>query len=163
GGVARFADGRIQESYTVSSGLGTGAVRHLRLDQDGTIWAATEGGLSRLKNGRVATLNSRNGLPCDIVFWVGADDEGSLWIGTACGLVRVARAEIDGWSAAVDADKNTQRKVSTRLFDSGDGVRIARGFYYNSPVVRSSDGKLWFMSQGGVSVLDPRHLPFNNL
>lgn len=27
----------------------------------------------------------------------------------------------------------------------------------------SSDGKLWFVSGDGVSIIDPRHIPFNKL
>src|ERR1700756_650015 len=37
--------------------------------EDGTLWAATEVGLSRLKNGRITTFSSKNGLPCDAVHW----------------------------------------------------------------------------------------------
>ena len=36
-----------------------GRVTDLHLDRDGTLWAATEGGLSRLKNGRIATLDEQ--------------------------------------------------------------------------------------------------------
>ena len=70
GGVAYFKDGRVRTSYGVADGLGEGRVNSLQLDRDGTSWAATEGGLSRLKNGHVATLTSKNGLPCDTVHWV---------------------------------------------------------------------------------------------
>jgi hypothetical protein len=46
-----------------------GRVTGLQLDPDSALWAATEGGLSqaynRLKDGRIATLTSRNALPCD--------------------------------------------------------------------------------------------------
>ncbi len=59
GGVAYFKDGKIRESYSGPDGLGEGIVTSLSLDSDGTLWAATEGGLSRVKNGRVATLNSQ--------------------------------------------------------------------------------------------------------
>ena len=45
-----------------------GSVLGFRLDPDGTLWVATEGGLSRLK-GRIATLSSKHGLPCDTVHW----------------------------------------------------------------------------------------------
>jgi ligand-binding sensor domain-containing protein len=63
GGLAQFKDGRILASYTTADGLGQGRVNDLQSDPDGTLWAATDGGLSRVKNGRIATLSSRNGLP----------------------------------------------------------------------------------------------------
>src|SRR5262249_23730891 len=64
GGVAYFADGGVQASYRSGDGLGEGHVTNLQVDLDGTLWAATGGGLSRLRNGHVATLSSKNGLPC---------------------------------------------------------------------------------------------------
>ena len=61
-----------------------GHVSGLRLDRDGAIWAATEeGGLSRIKNGRVSTLTTANGLPCDVIHWSLEDDHRSLWMYTA--------------------------------------------------------------------------------
>ena len=34
---------------------------------------------------------------------------------------------------------------------------------YTPHVAKSADGKLWFLPWDGASVIDPRHLPFNNL
>ena len=34
---------------------------------------------------------------------------------------------------------------------------------YNANVAKSADGKLWFLRLGGVSVIDPHHLAFNQL
>ena len=81
-----------------------GPGHRLQLDRDGALWAATEGGLSRVKNGRVATLTSRNGLPCDTVHWVMEDDDHSFWLYTACGLVRIARPDLDAWVSRFEAD-----------------------------------------------------------
>src|SRR5262249_52439429 len=53
GGIAYFADGEIRASYTTADGLGDGRINSFQLDRDGTLWAATDGGLSRLKNGHV--------------------------------------------------------------------------------------------------------------
>jgi ligand-binding sensor domain-containing protein len=83
-GVAYFKDGQVRASYTATDGLGEGGVNNFQLDHDGTLWAATEGGLSRLKDGHIVTLNSKNGLPCDTVHWVIEDDDHSFWLYTAC-------------------------------------------------------------------------------
>jgi signal transduction histidine kinase/ligand-binding sensor domain-containing protein len=158
GGVAYFKDGKVRESYSSQDGLGEGIVTSLSVDSDGTLWAATERGLSRVKNGRVATLTSQNGLPCDTVFWVMQDDAHSFWLYTACGLVRIAAAEMDAWVA------DPKRSIQNTVFDSFDGVRnraLSTGF---TPLVaKTVDGKLWFLPLDGVSVIDPRHLPLNKL
>ena len=164
GGIAYLEDGQIRASYTAANGLGNGAVYSFQFDPDGTVWIATQGGLSRLKNGQVATLSSKNGLPCDGVQWVMEDDDRSFWLPSPCGLMRVGRTELDAWSAAVDKDRNSVRMVQSDVFDSSDGMRSRsfRGGFFPT-VAKSLDGKLWFIGDDGVSVLDPRHLPFNQL
>jgi ligand-binding sensor domain-containing protein/signal transduction histidine kinase len=158
GGVAYLTDGQIRASYTAAEGLGNGRVNHLRLDQDGALWVAKEGGLSRLKNGRVDSLTIKNGLPCEGVHWTIEDDARALWLYTACGLVRIALTELDAWAL------DSKRTIHSTVFDSSDGVRIlAIGSHYSPQVTKSSDGKLWFTSLDGVSVVDPRHLRINQL
>lgn len=158
GGVAFFKDDQVRASYTGADGLGKGRVNALQLDGNGTLWATTEGGLSRVKNGRVATLSSKNGLPCDAVHWMMDDDARSVWLYTACGLVRIARSDLDAWVA------DPRRTIQATVFGIIDGVRshsIAGD--YTPHVARTADGKLWFPTFDGVSVVDPGHLAFNRL
>jgi PAS domain S-box-containing protein len=159
GGVAYFKDGRVRASYTTADGLGEGRVSALQVDRDGTLWAATEGGLSRVKNGRVATLTSKNGLPCDAVHWVVEDDDHAFWLNMACGLVRLGRPELDRWVA------DPLRTIQATVFDSSDGVGVHSNLISaSSPrVAKSQDGKLWFLAGDGISVFDPRDLLFNEL
>ncbi len=83
---------------------------------------------------------------------------GSFWLYTACGLVRIAGTEMDAWVT------DPKRTIQSTVFDSSDGVRsraLTTGF---TPLVaKSVNGKLWFLPLDGVSVIDPRHLPFNKL
>jgi len=158
GGVVYFKDGEVRASFGSADGLGAGLVGDLQLDQDGTLWASTLGGLSRVKNGRVATLTTRNGLPCNEVHWMREDNDHSVWIYTACGLVRIARRELDAWAA------DSRQTIHPTVFDSSDGVRSnPQPTGYTPSVAQSADGKIWFLPFDGVSVIDPRHIPFNKL
>ena len=157
GGVAFLKDGQIRSSYNAGDGLGSGAVNDLQLGSDGAVWAPTEGGLSRLKDGRVSTLKSENGLPCDAVHWVIEDNDHSLWLDLTCGLVRITRSELDSWVA------DSKRRIQTTVFDSSDGV-WSRGLPgHGRFMAKSPDGRIWFSPPDGVSVIDPQHLPFNKL
>ncbi|HJZ99096.1 MAG TPA: two-component regulator propeller domain-containing protein [Candidatus Solibacter sp.] len=154
GGLAYFKDGQVRASYAAADGLGDGSVNSLRFDRDGALWAATEGGLSRLKNGRILTLSSKHGLPCNAVQWSMEDDAGSIWLYSPCGLVRVARSELDAWAA------DPRRTIKTTVLDSSDGVTNYAAVF--SPrVAKSRDGKMWFQSPYGVSILDPRRIHLN--
>ena len=164
GGIAYFADGQVRASYTTADGLGEGRISGFQFDHTGTLWIGTEGGLSHLKNGRIVTLNSKNGLPCDAVNWVMEDDAHSFWLSMPCGLVRISWAELDAWAVTVDHNKDASRTVQAKVFDSLDGVRsLAAGGHFSLQVTKSTDGKLWFVTWDGVSVVDPRHLAVNNL
>jgi signal transduction histidine kinase len=160
GGVLYFKDGQLRATYTAANGLGAGAVPDLRLDRDGALWAATaEGGLSRLKDGRIATLTTRNGLPCDAIHWTIEDEDRSLWLYTGCGIVRIARSEVDAWIG------DRRHRIETTVWDAADGVRLrsTAATAFRPAAAKSSDGKLWFVTGEGVQVIDMRYLVVNKL
>jgi len=160
GGIDYLKGGRVGASYSAADGLGAGRVGSLQFDSDGTLWAATAGGLSRIKDGHIVTLTSKNGLPCDTDQWALEDDEHAFWLYMDCGLVRIARPELDAWTA------DPKRKVQATVFDSSDGITAhALIGGYGPRVTRSADGRLWLVSgaQHGVSVVDPRNLHLNKL
>jgi signal transduction histidine kinase len=118
----------------------------------------TNGGLSRIRDGRVLTLTSKNGLPCDGVHWSIEDDEHFVWVYMPCGMVRIARSELDAWV------NDPNRRLQATVFDASDGVRTLGAYGgYGPHVSKASDGKIWFVTYDGVSVIDPRYLPVNKL
>lgn len=157
GGISYFADGAIRKSYSVADGLGAGRVNNLRFGPRGALWAATQNGLSRIKDDHITTLTSKNGLPCDKVHWTMDDAEHFVWVYTACGLVRVARSEMDAW---VD---DPSRSVTATLFGVSDGVRPQSNPSAVHAVSKAPDGRIWYVAFDGVSVIDPQHFPFNKL
>jgi len=72
--------------------------------------------------------------------------------------VRIGQSELDAWAS------HPKQTIQVAVFDSSDGVsnhRFTGG--YSQLVAKSADGKLWFVQSGGVSVIDPHHLPVNKL
>jgi signal transduction histidine kinase/ligand-binding sensor domain-containing protein len=144
--------------YTESDGLGSGAVTDLHSEADGTVWISTQGGLSRLRNGRIATFGLNNGLPCEQVHAMVEDDDRNLWLETPCGLLRIARVDLAAWSA------NPKMKIEPAIFGARDGVHLRstnNGYFRRA--VKSGDGRLWFPEFDGVAIVDPRQLPHNPL
>jgi len=164
GGIAHFKDNQIRESYAAADGFAEGRVNSLRFDRNGSLWVATDGGLSRLKDGRVTTLTKGNGLPCNTIHWTIEDSVDSMWLETACGLVRIKRLELDNWIVAVARDKEAKPSSQFEIFDASDGMRsVSSSSHFSSQVTQSADGRLWFVGLDGVNVVDPNHLAFNNL
>ena len=158
GSIVYLTGGKIGASFGSKDGVGAQPVWSLQIDHEGTLWAATEGGLSRIKDGRVATLTSKNGLPCDAVHWVMEDDAFSLWLSADCGLLRVTRTELEAWTA------DSKRAVHTTIFDAADGFTSHAPFMGSTPLVtKSPDGKLWFVHREGVSAIDPLHPVVNRV
>ena len=156
GGVSRLENGRVQRTYTSADGLGPGDVNNIHEDREGALWVATEGGLSRIAEGRIDTLNMRNGLPCNAVKWSIEDDTGALWLQMDCALVCVERDELDGWIS------DPTSSIDLVAYDASDGaVGYADLGSYGPKVSRAADGRLWFAGFDGVGIVDPRALPSN--
>jgi signal transduction histidine kinase/ligand-binding sensor domain-containing protein len=158
GGLVHFRQGQIQNlPLTVDSGAAT-RVLDLSRNRDGTLWAATENGLSRISNGHAATLTTANGLPCNKVHWIIEDDSASYWLYTQCGLLRIARTELDAWVA------EPKRTIQVTIFDAADGIRLVPTLSGLRPQVsKSSDGKIWFVNYDTVSFFDPSRMARNML
>lgn len=78
GGIAYYKPGQAIRQYTTADGLAAGAVRDFHLASGGTLWIATEGGLSRLSKNHIATLTAAKGLPCDRIHAIVSDETGAL-------------------------------------------------------------------------------------
>ena len=158
GGIAYFRAGLIRTLPLTAQSKDAPKVFDLSRDRNGTFWAATENGLSRISNGRVATLTTANGLPCNAVHWIIEDDLSSYWLYTRCGLLRILQSELDAWAA------DPQRTIKVTTFDASDGIRLVpmlKG--YRPAVAKSSDGKIWFVNGDAASFIDPSHIGMNTL
>ena len=109
-----------------------------------------------IKDGHVATLNSRNGLPCDSVRAAIEDAGHAVWLEMGCGLARISPNEFEAWAA------DPGRSVHSTVFGSSDGaIQQARGGY-SPKAARLNNGQLWFATDAGVMMVDPAHLPLTN-
>jgi ligand-binding sensor domain-containing protein len=89
-----FADGElvhrlngIETRYGAADGLPSEGPVGLVEDEEGSVWAATNGGLVRLRPARVAMLTTANGLPVNTIGSIVQDTSGTIWAGTSCGPV----------------------------------------------------------------------------
>ena len=158
GGIAYFRAGQIRNLPLSDDGAGARKVLDISRDRSGTLWAATENGVSRITNTGVATLTTANGLPCKTVHWIVEDDLSSYWLYTQCGLLRIARTELEAWIA------DPKRSIQVTTFDATDGVRLVPILKGLRPAVtKASDGKIWFVNGDKVSFIDPSRIRTNML
>jgi signal transduction histidine kinase/ligand-binding sensor domain-containing protein len=126
-------------------------VRSTSVDEGG-LWLATAGGLAYFEEGNVRALTVKEGLPENYLRVVLDDGLGHLW---AAGLGTLFR--LDKREARSVLEKKLAR-VSPVVFDTSDGLRTNEALLGNNPAFRAADGRLWFATAKGVSVVDPRAL-----
>jgi ligand-binding sensor domain-containing protein len=154
GGVSRLKDGAFK-TYTMADGLAGDSVQALYLDVDGALWVATRQGVSRYRDGRFTTYTVNEGLFVNYVYSFAEDGRGYLWMASARGVSRVRKSDFDDLGTG---------KIHTL---AADGYRFEHGLR-GQPVagshpaaIRARDGRLWFATSTGVSVLDPGQLSHN--
>jgi signal transduction histidine kinase/ligand-binding sensor domain-containing protein len=128
----------------------TGGVYHsIYEDSDGTMWLGGVDGLTRISGGRVVTLSIDRGVFGHVTAIV-EDSTGVLWLGTPPGLIRLDRAEFE---RAV-ADPKYQPIYSVYSRDAGLAGNPLTNDWGGLKAIRASDGRLWFATNSGVTVVD---------
>jgi signal transduction histidine kinase/ligand-binding sensor domain-containing protein len=147
-----YKDGRL-DSYAPKA-PGSNRIRSLFLDSRG-LWEVTNLGLRRFRNGRLDTLDTTSGLPCNDIESAVTGDDGSLWLKTVCGLVSITPGALDSWS------ENTEARIEVRVLDAFDGAHAGLS-PFTPRSAKSLDGRLWFaIETGGLQALDPKNLNEN--
>jgi signal transduction histidine kinase/ligand-binding sensor domain-containing protein len=142
-------DGGQSRLFTEADGLAGGNVTGFYEDDDGTMWAGAVGGLMRIRDGRVDTVTRAQGLPGNTVTAISSDRDGYLWIGVSAGIVRLHPRTFD------DVVAGRATRLALEIFDDSDGLRLDPLAPKAPAVARGGDGRLWFLTSGGVAVVSP--------
>ena len=120
-------------------------------DDTGAIWLGGGNRLSRFEDGKLVAVDGSNGLQVGAILSITDDEEGYLWIGCREGILRLAKSEFD--TALADP----VHQLEFELFDSTEGF-AGLPFVYtpSSSAIRADDGRLWFVTSQGLTVIDPR-------
>lgn len=153
GGLTRH-DGRRFVTLTTRDGLGSDLVHSIFVAPDGSVWAGTQdGGLCRIAGGRVTAIRKKDGLFDDLVGAIVEDATGNFWMTCNKGVYRARRSDLEAFA------RGSARWVSCVSYGRRDGLRTAEcngGF--TPSAWRASDGRLWFPTGRGLSVVDPARL-----
>jgi signal transduction histidine kinase/ligand-binding sensor domain-containing protein len=122
-------------------------------DEQGGIWLGATAGLGRFDGEGLRTLQTGRFSLQDITA-VQTDEMGFFWLGTSTGLARVDRGEL---ARAFDDEAP---RLRYKLYRRSDGIAGLPRANVGSPrVTRTADGRLWFVTARGITVIDPRTLP----
>lgn len=143
-GIAAASPGRPFRHVATSASWVCG----IREDEDGTVWVSNQAGVQRLRAGVAATAGVSNGLPGWRFAISMQDGAGNVWVGTADGVVALAATELD------KIEKNALARIHYRVYDASDGLAAAPTCI-PSAAARDAQGRVWFATPSGPSVIDP--------
>lgn len=113
------------------------------------LWLAGNRGISHLVDGRFVTVGIDNGLPGRRIIGItGVDD--SLWF--AMSDIGIGRLRIDEFERAAS---RPGYQVRVKTLDTSDGMAGVPTTLDTRTAERASDGRLWFVTGRGLTVIDP--------
>jgi signal transduction histidine kinase/ligand-binding sensor domain-containing protein len=96
------------------------------------------------------SLTERDGLPGSTVVDVLEDDDDNLWIATARAIARISHAQ---WSAF---SEGRLPRIQPEIYTRADGLHSNTVLPLNQiTAIRAHDGRTWFATSAGISVLNP--------
>jgi signal transduction histidine kinase/ligand-binding sensor domain-containing protein len=154
GGLARVHEGQVVRAAALGDAVPS--ARSIHRDDGGTLWFGTTGGLLRRQQGRFRLFGAAEGLWSEQLWQVLTDEVGFIWLASTRGLFRVSIEQLD------DVDRGLRRQATATWFDTSDrrqdlGVTIVR----QPSAWRGRDGRLWFASDHGLVVVDPKRPHIN--
>ena len=138
------------EVSDVSALLGdtTPPVRAMYVAEDDAVWLGLDqGGLARIKNGRLGRITSRDGLYADNIEFILPDGRGWLWFAASQSIFK---ASIDELSAVAE---NRGTRVQSIRYGHDQGVRAVFGEVIGA--IRRRDGRLWIPMATSLAIIDP--------
>lgn len=146
GGLSRFEEGRFTHYNIPSDG-----VTCIHEDSDGILWISTTGGgLERLKRGKFTNYTTKDGLHSDLIFHILEDGKQNLWMTSNAGVFRVSKRALN------DFAEGRASRILCTPYGKSDGLRDTEcNGGYQPAGWKTRDGRLWFPTARGLSVVDP--------
>ncbi|WP_020529431.1 two-component regulator propeller domain-containing protein [Flexithrix dorotheae] len=152
-GITRLSGGKF-EHFNTKDGLAGEVNFRFFEDKEGVIWIGANGGLTRYKDDTFTVLNKQHGLFTDIAFSILEDDDGYFWITCNDGIYKVKREELN-----LVAEGKIEKATSI-LYNKDDGMKVSE-CTANARPLKSKDGRLWFPTFDGITVIDPSNITIN--
>jgi ligand-binding sensor domain-containing protein/signal transduction histidine kinase len=152
-GLSAFSRRR-WKTYRTEDGLPSNSVNCLFEDSAGVLWIGTSRGLAFFKSGRVQIPRDTPDSLREETFGMSEDKEGWLWIATSDHVLRVSNQKLSSGGVLSSAE--------VCEYGAADGLPNARGVKRNRSVVADSQGRIWFSTSRGLSVVDPSHIMNNS-
>ena len=134
------------QTYTTRDGLPSPDVNCLLRDSNGVLWIGTAAGLALLAGDHIHVPREVPYSLREPIFGIAEDKSGWLWIATAGHVLEVKRSSLMG---------DALREADVREYGVEDGLQGTEGVKRYQSVVSDSNGRVWFSTNRGLSVVNP--------
>ncbi len=151
-GLHIIEDNAIIKNITTEQGLPSNFAFNVHIDTDNVFWLSSNDGIIRIEDdSSIFVYNLQNGLFDNTMFDILEDDNGFFWMPTDLGIVRISKRELNLFA------KGEIPKYTYRIFDRSDGMKTQRCMGATKSF-KAKDGRLFFPTNGGVSIMNPKDL-----
>jgi len=141
-------DGKIIR-YDQKQGLPDRSV-DIHQDSTGTLWIASYGGgLTRLRDGGLKAITTKNGLPNNMLAGMLEDSRGNLWISSTQNIVCLSLKELN------DLADGKISSIVPVSYGVAEGMRSSESDVGSPAGLQTNDGRIWFATMRGVVAIDP--------
>ena len=150
-------DGETLETVALDGPLNS-SIFCIKLENDGSAWIGSNGGLALLRDGHVFPFHGGHGVPEDAVFQILEDRVGFFWMSGNRGITKISRAALEKFA------RDGHGHAEAVHFGRADGMRTNQCNGASQPagwVAR--DGTVWFPTPWGAVAADVQRMPSNTL
>jgi ligand-binding sensor domain-containing protein/signal transduction histidine kinase len=155
-GIFRVLDGKFKQ-WSMTNGLSGNKVLWVSEDVDGSVWAGLATGIARIKGDQLENITQKNGLPDDRIYAIVPDDHGFFWFDSGRGIFRAARQALNDFADGMES------RVECELYDGLESVKFTDRTDQDNSGCKTLDGRIWFPCPVGVVMIDPAHIPANQI
>jgi len=141
-------------TYTVGEGLASQDVNCLLQDSNDVLWIGTAEGLAFFSAGHLKAPQGVLDSLHEAIFGLAEDRNGGLWVATANHILHVKRASL--MSGALS-------ETDVREYGLSDGLSSMEGVKRSQSVVVDSQGRVWFSTTRGLSIVNPERGTANSV
>ena len=155
GGGITVVDGTTRRHIRVAQGLSSDFVTSLHESVDGAVWVGTYGGgLNRIRGDSICTVTTREGLFDNVIFDLHRGQSARPPLVDELGARHLQHSRSRRCTRRA---RGAARASAGRLYSVTEGGRLIEGSSGQQPLGWfMRDGRLWFATQLGVLVIDPR-------